>query len=239
MSKIEQQLAEWRAKRDAARQVGSKPLAPVINSSRLNPPVARSTGLKGERARSPAGCENERAPAQAPAAAEPGAAKPRYLTATKSSQHRGALEPAAAAGRPDDSSTEAAQVLTPPQIKCCSKIVELLRTAAVQVCSSVPDKRFGQLLLVLQAASGQTAAPRPAVRSAPTAAGDDGMDDDLLQPEGGEAEAGGGHVGPSSGIAARLEALRREAAIAPSSAPAGSQPASRSANGCLLPRCWR
>lgn len=79
----------------------------------------------------------------------------------------------------------------------------------------------------LQAASSQTAAVRPAAPPATSAADGDGMEDDLLQPEGGEADAGGGHVGPSSGIAARLEALRREAAIAPSSASAASQPSSR------------
>ena len=55
------------------------------------------------------------------------------------------------------------------------------------------------------------------------------MDDDLLQPEGGDGEAGGGHAGPSKDIAARLEALRRENAIGPSASAGGSQPSSRSA----------
>ncbi len=55
------------------------------------------------------------------------------------------------------------------------------------------------------------------------------MDDDLLQPEGGDGEACGGHAGPSKDIAARLEALRRENAVGPSTSAGGSQPSSRSA----------
>lgn len=134
MSKIEQQLAEWRAKRDAARQAGGKPLAPLNNVSRLNPPVARSTGLKGERARSPAGCENERAPGQTPATAEPGAAQPRYLTATRSSQQRGVPAPAASVARPDDASSQSPQVHT----LCCMvrRHSEMLASIEQQACTT-------------------------------------------------------------------------------------------------------
>lgn len=108
---MQDQLAEWRAKRDAARQAGGKPLEPVVNSSRLVPPASRASGLKGGRARSPAGCENERAPGQAPPSAAAGPdCQRRYLTSTKSSQHRVATAPAAAAGRPDDSTALPAQV---------------------------------------------------------------------------------------------------------------------------------
>ena len=61
------------------------------------------------------------------------------------------------------------------------------------------------------------------------------MDDDLLQPEGGDGEAGGGHAGPSKDIAARLEALRRENAVGPSTSAGGPQPSSRFAGPSL---CW-
>ena len=61
------------------------------------------------------------------------------------------------------------------------------------------------------------------------------MDDDLLQPEGGDSEAGGGHAGPSKDIAARLEALRRENAVGPSTSAGGSQPLSRSAGPSVRP----
>ena len=117
MSTIDRQqaLAEWRAKRDATRQAGSKPLEQVVNGSRLVPPATRAPGPKTGRSRSPAGCENEPAAVQAPAtAAVPAAAasegQPRYLTATKSSQHRGTSAPAPAAARPDGSAPQPAQV---------------------------------------------------------------------------------------------------------------------------------
>jgi hypothetical protein len=117
MSTIDRQqaLAEWRAKRDATRQAGSKPLEQVVNGSRLVPPAALGPGLKTGRSRSPAGCENEPAAVQAPAPATVTAAaasegKPRYLTATKSSQHRGTSAPAPAIARPDGAAAQPAQV---------------------------------------------------------------------------------------------------------------------------------
>ena len=55
----------------------------------------------------------------------------------------------------------------------------------------------------------------------------DGMSDDLLQACD-NGEGGSAPVGPSSGIAARLEALRSEASVAPGGA-AAAQPPSRSA----------
>jgi hypothetical protein len=121
MSTIDRQqaLAEWRAKRDATRQAGSKPLEQVVNGSRLGPPATRAPGLKTGRSRSPAGCENEPAAVQAPATATATATataapapegQPRYLTATKSSQHRGTSAPAPVAARPDGSAAQPAQV---------------------------------------------------------------------------------------------------------------------------------
>lgn len=109
---------------------------------------------------------------------------------------------------------------------CCCTTAEFCCSCIVPFLSS--PRRHNLLSMPPQAASQATAArpvqPQPA---AAAAADVDGMSDDLLQPEGGPAEAAnGGHAGPSSGIAARLEALRREAAIAPSSS-AAAQPSSR------------